>query len=515
MALAVAALLDSRFSTQAGIYEILEHADAVPGVFDVRIGRWLAWPAVKVLIYARLCNALDAAPMALPQARRVFTGASLFSRLPVTWLRLRSALAQLPDPTRPRVAWLSGAYARRGPDGVEHDAIFGDLTSELTTDAEQVFLQPPVIAPAASGIHAEPICQLATDLANQLTAMQRFRPAVRQAAAALAQRLVTVTPTVAELTWDRVCLDALSMFEARRVAWTAVFARIKPAVVLLTNAPYMAGEVAAAKASGAVVAEFQHGLFGPRCPEYGWPGALASRRDRMAVADRFYVFGDLFRGGALKNAFWRADDVRVLGSPEIERLRGRAARPTPNGGPPRMVFLTQPMMRSEALEFLDTFLRGMERGDYPPARVTIKVHPSEQPQSQEYAALAARYPRWCTVAGPTEDAASVILEHDLAVSYTSYALIEAVGLGRAAVSISGRQAPGGVFALCPIPGAGDAIPVVASPAELATAVSRAARPVAASTGTGFFAPQPPGSMAQAVRDLLVLRSAQRAGGLRG
>jgi hypothetical protein len=493
--------VDSRFTTQAGIYEILEQADAVPGVFDVRIGRWLAWPAVKVLIYARLCNTLDAAPMAMPQARRVLTGASLFSRLPLTWLRLRSDLGQLPVSTRPRVAWLSGAYARRGPDGVEHDAIFGDLTSELTTDAEQIFLLPPVIAPAATGIHAEPIYQLATDLANQLTSLQRFRPAVRQAASTLAERLVAVTPTVAELTWDRVCLDALSMFEARRIAWTAVFGRIKPAVVLLTNAPYLAGEVAAAKASGAVVAEFQHGLFGPRCPEYGWPGALASRRDQMAVADRFYVFGDLFRGGALKNAFWRADDVRVIGSPEIERLRGRMARPTPNGGPPRIVFLTQPMMRAEALEFLDRYFRGIETGEFPAATVTIKVHPSEQGQLQEYAALAARYPKWCRIAGPADEAASVILEHDLAVSYTSYALIEAVGLGRAAVSISGRQAPGGVFALCPIPGASDAIPVVASPAELAAAASAFAA-AGAQAGVGFFAPQPPGSMKRAVCELL-------------
>ena len=508
--------MDPRFSTQAGIYEILEHADAVPGVFDVRIGRWLAWPAVKVLIYARLCNALDAAPMAMPQAKRVFTGASLFSRLPMTWLRLRSELAELPAATRPRVAWLSGAYARRGPDGVEHDAIFGDLTSELTADAEQVFLQPPVIAPSASGVHAERIYQTATDLANQLTSLQRFRPAVRRAAATLAQRLVTVTPTVAELTWDRVCLDALSMFEARRMAWTTVFDRIKPAVVLLTNAPYLAGEVAAAKTSGAIVAEFQHGLFGPRCPEYGWPGALASRRDRMAVADRFFVFGDLFRGGALKNAFWRTEDVRVIGSPAIERLRGRTPRSTPNGGPPRMVFLTQPMMRGEAIGFLDRYLRGVETGEFPAASVTIKVHPSEQSQRQEYAALAARYPKWCTIAGPEDDAASAILEHDLAVSYTSYALIEAVGLGRAAVSISGRQAPGGVFALCPIPGAIDAIPVVASPAELAAAsafarastfaeatADRSAGPgFGAQAGAGFFAPQAPGTMAAAVRELL-------------
>lgn len=495
--------MDPRFKTQAGIYEILEQADAVPGVLDIRIGRWLAWPAVKNFIYARLCNALAAEPMASPQTRRVFTGVSLFSRLPSTWLRLRSELAKLPAPSqRPRVAWLSGAYARRGADGVERDAIFGELPAQLTPHVEQLWLQPPVITAAASGIHAETVYQLATDLGNQLTSLQRLRPAVLNAARALAERLPAVTPTVAGLTWHRACLDALSMFEARRMAWNVVFARLKPAVVLLTNAPYLSGEVAAAKASGALVAEFQHGLFGPRCPEYGWPGRLASKRDEMAVADRFYVFGDLFRGGALKNAFWRADDVRVIGSADIERLRSQTPPPAAGRAGPRIVFLTQPMTRTDAIAFWDRFLNGVRSGEYPRASLTIKVHPSERHAAAEYAALAGRHPALCAVAGPDEDASRLMIDHDLVVSYTSYALIEAVGLGRTAVSISGEQSPGGVFALCPIPGATGAIPVVSSPAELAAVAARSSRGPESPAARGFFAPQAPGTLLQATLDLL-------------
>ena len=495
--------MDPRFKTQAGIYEILEQADAVPGVLDIRIGRWLAWPAVKNFIYARLCNALAAEPMASPPTRRVFTGVSLLSRLPATRLRLSAELAKLPAPSeRPRVAWLSGAYARRGADGVERDAIFGELPAELTPHVEQLWLQPPVITAAASGVHAEAVYQLATDLGNQLTSLQRFRPAVRNAAKALAERLTAVTPTVAGLTWQRACLDALSMFEARRMAWRLVFARMHPAVVLLTNAPYLSGEVAAAKASGAVVAEFQHGLFGPRCPDYGWPGVLAAKRGEMAVADRFYVFGDLFRGGALKNAFWRADDVRVIGSADIERLRRRVQEPASGNAQPRIVFLTQPMTRSDAIAFWDGFLSGVRSGEYGPASLTIKVHPSERHAAAEYSALAARHPALCRVADLDEDASRLMIDHDLVVSYTSYALIEAVGLGRRAVSISGEQSPGGVFALCPIPGAGDAIPTVSSPAELSALVAHAARVVVTPAAHGFFAPQAPGTLLQATLDLL-------------
>lgn len=494
--------MDSRFTTQAGIYDVLEQADAVPGVHDIYIGRWLAWPAVKVLIYARLCDFLAAAPMASPDAKRLMRGASLFSRLPVTWLRLRSELNKLPaSGAKPRVAWLSGAYTRRSADGGRRDALFGDVPSQLEAYAEQLWLLPPTIGAGTTGMHAEPVYAVATDLANQLTSLQRFRPAVRNAARALAAKLSALTPTVAGLSWHRVLLDALAMFEARRIAWGAVFKRLRPAVVLLTNAPYQVGEVAAAKAAGVMVAEFQHGLFGPRCPEYGWPGALSSRRDALAVADRFFVFGDLFRGGALKNAFWQADQVRVIGSTEIERLRTSPPQRPRAGGEPRLLFLTQPMTRADAIGFLDRFLAGVQSGELPRVLLTIKVHPSERHAAAEYAMLAARYPVLCTVAPPDEDASQLMVEHDVVASYTSYALIEAVGLGRAAVSISGEQSPGGVFALCPIPGAVDAIPTVSTPAELAALIASAPRG-ASTAANGFFAPQPPGTLLQAILDLL-------------
>ena len=495
--------MDTRFQTQAGIYEVLEQADVVPGVLDVSIGGWLAWPAIKVLIYARLFNALDDAPMAMPPTRRVFRGAALGSRLPSTWLRLRSALAALPvRAPGPRVAWLSGSYARQGADGVTRDALFGELPSELGAFAEQVWLQPPLVSDAAGGVHAEAVYEIATDWSNQLTSLQRFRPAVRAAAEALAGKLLSISADVGGLSWQRVCLDALSTFEARRIAWTKVFQHLRPDVVVMTNAPYLSGEVAAAKACGALVAEYQHGLFGPRCPEYGWPGVLAPHRARMPVPDQLFVFGELFRGAALKNGFWRGEEVRAIGSAAIERTRAIASSTPAQAGPPRLVFLTQPSTRSEATAFWREVLAGVASGAFPRIALTIKVHPSERDRAGEYAALAAEYASHCRIAEPGEDAIQVMLDHDVVVGYTSYSLIEAVGLGRVAVSISGRQAPGGVFALCPIPGAGAAIPTVFSPRELAAALSQPAAGGPGPAAVGFFAAQPPGALLHSVLDLL-------------
>jgi hypothetical protein len=275
---------------------------------------------------------------------------------------------------------------------------------------------------------------------------------------------------------------------------------MRPNVVIMTNAPYLSAETAAAKACGATVVEFQHGLFGPRCPEYGWPGAYSAMRARMPVADKLFVFGDLFSGAAVKNGFWRATDVRAIGSAAIERARTTASHASRSGAR-RVVFLTQPATRGEAVAFWKDVLAGVMAGSFPPISLTIKVHPSERDRSAEYASLAAGYSAICRLAGANDDPIEVMLDHDVVVGYTSYGLIEAVGLGRMAVSISGRQTPGGIFALCPIPGASAEIPTVSSPAELATIISQSAS-TAVSRGGEFFTAQPAGALLQPILELL-------------
>ena len=224
----------------------------------------------------------------------------------------------------------------------------------------------------------------------------------------------------------------------------------------------------------------------------------------MPVADRLFVFGDLFRAGALKNGFWRAEDVRAIGSAAIERQRAHARPAESKGGDPRIVFLTQPMTRPQALSFWRRFLEGVASGEFARASLTIKIHPSERDRTAEYGTLAAEFPSLCRIAESDVDATQVMLDHDVVAGFTSYGLIEAAGLGRPAVSISGEQTPGGVFALCPIPGASDAIPTVSSPQELAALISGATRGTGPdrTAPLGFFASQGPGVLLQASLDFL-------------
>ena len=195
-----------------------------------------------------------------------------------------------------------------------------------------------------------------------------------------------------------------------------------------------------------------------------------------------------------------ADDVRAIGAAAIERLRCTVNLPSRQHEPGRCSRLSR--RRTPRRWRSGGVSRRVASGASPRVTLTIKIHPSERDRAGEYATLAGEYPSLCRVAGPDEDAHRVMLEHDLVVGYTSYGLIEAVGLGRGAVSISGEQTPGGVFALCPIPGAADSIPTVSSPEELGALIARSATTAAAPAAHGFFAPQPPGALLQALLDVL-------------
>ena len=497
--------MDARFATHEGIYTILQRADDLPGLLDVRVGEWLAWPAAKTYVYSRLFAALFVSDDFQASGPRVLRTDHALRRLRRAFAHLRAALDALPARgTRARIAWLVSTHPSVGPDGIVRDSIVDDVPRALSAHADQIWFAAPVGAAEAGGIAATTVHDAANTLAAALEPLQRLRPSVRKAAADMARRLRALSPDAGGESWSRLLVEALSAFEAHRLAWNRVFRAVRPSVLLVTDAAYHVGEVAAAREAGVRVAEFQHGLFGPRCPEYGWPRGLAESKRRVPVADRLFVFGDLFRDAALHNGFWQPEQIRVIGSGALHRHRAALADAARDRSVPRVLFFTQLISRGDALKFWNAYLTEMTQGRVRSCAVTIKVHPEERRDGGVYDVLAARFADRCTVVSWDAEPLALTRAHDVVVSYTSNALIEAVGLGVPAVSLSGTHVPAGVFGLCPIPGAAAMIPTVTTPLELDRIIADLTAGRDVSSSRGFYADHAAGTALAACLELLTV-----------
>src|SRR5207237_2116041 len=119
---------------------------------------------------------------------------------------------------------------------------------------------------------------------------------------------------------------------------------------VLTDSPFKCGEIAAARELSLPVIELQHGMFGPRCPEYSWPAAFSACKSEMPLPDRLFVFGELWRRLALEGGFWTEDETPIAGAGAIDRYRA-AARQGSVGRATRLVFMTQETNRQFIVEF--------------------------------------------------------------------------------------------------------------------------------------------------------------------
>jgi hypothetical protein len=481
--------MSSQLDTLQGLYDFFDAATALPEQGRHCLGRWLAWPAAKMYLYTELLGRIlatgardDALWAAPPPSRLARHQARLAAGMSVLRFLRLAAAAPVSDP--PAIAWMVATFPSRGPDEIVRDSIFDELPERLAAFGRQVALVET--GPHGCGvgpIQPSALALAAAPLAAALAPLMARRRRVAVAAAAIADALTRLAPG-APIDFAQSVRSALGAFEARRIVWRTVLRRLNPALLIVTDGGFRAGEIAAAKECGIPVVEFQHGLFGPQCPDYGWPRSYAAQQAAMPTADSLAVFGSIFRTAALARGFWRDDAVSVVGNGTIDRyLATSSTRHTPAPPLRRVLFLTQNLNRSEATAFWLAYLAGGERGDFPTIELTLKIHPAEADATEPYDRLAARYPAVCRVAAADASTHRLIAEHGLIVSFTSNGLVEAGAFGRPAVSLAAAQTPAGLLGLCPLPGLSAGIQTVRSPAEFATRLTGPAEPSAAAAAS--------------------------------
>ncbi len=438
--------------------------DETPGIGEILMGRWCAWPIAKRHINQalrdRFVDRSDGAErrqsararwrFRVEKARWATIGAAQFVR--------HSGLRR-----SPHVLVLTHGKNRRERDA---EGRYVDVFLDSLLNSGALRLPPFVVEEATGWGHPSPPAGprhlfhefLATST-SVFAKLESIHRAALAPAADLARIAVESGIPVPEARLRERLARGLVAFEARRRSSLRFLSRSRARGVMLVMAPL--ASIAAARELGLPVFEFQHGSMGTEHPSYQWSGALASVRDRMPVPTHLLTFGELWRNLLLQRGFWRADEVFAVGGARMERHLEAAKRRTRPDRPFSVLYLSQWPCRSAAAAFWDDALRvSAARGIA--FDLAIKLHPSERRQGAEYRAVAARHPTRCRVLDAEENAYELILGSDMVVSHSSTGLIESAALGVPTVSLCLGAIPSGIAGMTNIPELKDAIVHIAT-----------------------------------------------------
>jgi hypothetical protein len=451
----------------AEVYQLLGELDRLPGIMEPRIGRWRAWPMAKMQLAWHLLHAPSAAGRNSAASLLRKAGARLpryAGALPRIWRRFEVG------PSSGAIGMLHVPRMHCFRDGRQRDFIFGDLLTGAGLKHPVIALQHPLAADPPSLLPQAPQ-SLTIDLApyhlaaEQLALVLMAGPRLRRTAAALNCRLDHTAMALERGARGRRVLLALALFEARRRIFRRLFERLTLHALVVSYAPGRHGEIAAARELGLPVVELQHGVIGSHCPDYAWPHELRPCKAEMPLPDRIAVFGPMFRELVLSSGFWNAAEVVATGAAAMEAHRSGTRAGHRCRGPLRLLFMSQAPSRVAAIAFwreLAASSRFITRG----YQVVIKLHPEETHEIEAYQSLVRSAPERLSLLAADVNPIDAMLAADVVVSYNSMALIEALALGRAAVSICGGPIPNGFAGTFGLPEIVGAMPHVNCPEAL-------------------------------------------------
>jgi hypothetical protein len=235
------------------------------------------------------------------------------------------------------------------------------------------------------------------------------------------------------------CRRHAKMFRRGLAYYARLFDDVTPRGLVLMNAYGHHGAVAAARARGLPVVEFQHGVIHRDHPGYIWSDAARRVADALPIPTAIATWGEFWSGILLRAGYWENRHVHAVGSTRMDWLRNRLGDA---GGAPddvlHIVFTTQHPTREAALAVLDEFL-ALTRDRAVAVNLTLKVHPIEQPHLPVYRDFAAKHPEVRVLAAREADTLALIAAADVHVSGWSTCHYEAIGLGTPTVVL---QFPG-------------------------------------------------------------------------
>lgn len=372
---------------------------------------WTAWPLIRFEVSQRLTAVSFPHRRAMSRGQRVFLALADLPRL----IRIKNARLLVKT-------YSSGLIERRG-DRYE-DIWFDDviLAAGSTFKVEMVN-NPNFAARSRRGLVRRDLASAALEIAASLLSRRRASPAIQSVAGELG-RVLREELGLASV--DEAWIGArLRYFSAMKIVYAALLRRVRPKCVLVADS----GEhalVAAAKETGSVALELQHGINDRSHAGYFWTGYAIPYRPIMPVPHRLLLYGEHWRRELDSDSFW-GESLRVVGNPRIDRYRNVPGIRSKNEC--TALFTTQGLDVERVTGFFRGFLQTLRRRVR--LRLLIKLHPIHDTDKSIYLDALSSFHDQVEVLAGDEGASTfdLLARANLHISIASASHYDAIGLG--------------------------------------------------------------------------------------
>jgi hypothetical protein len=335
---------------------------------------------------------------------------------------------------------------KRLKDGKFKNVLFDELI------LEGIIEDPLVLAISKEGILLEPSCvgtDIYLDHLSHLTTVlaKRYSKqfAVSEQVDVLYRLVLRFLKTYdIDVTIEKGFIIAkLSYCKAECNLYKKLFKNLKPKTIVVTDQSF-AGKIQAANDLNIKVVEFQHGLMDKFYPHYTLPREYSAFKKNLVLADKIVVFGEFHRQQVLEHGFWNENDVIVVGNVQINEVRNEFAGAKQMHSKLKIIFPTQ-----GRYSFSNTIkvLEQLSNLDSTRFEVIIRPHPLEPDDCLSYyRRIVDGFPVF-QLKEERVSIYSLIFESDVVLGFDSTTLLEAIAMGKPAITIASAEFPRGIHSM--------------------------------------------------------------------
>lgn len=238
-------------------------------------------------------------------------------------------------------------------------------------------------------------------------------------------------------------VSILTIFRSEYIVFRLFFKIIKSRLIFFTDQS-ATGKMAAALSSGAKVLELQHGLMDEYYPHYTHSPLFKTIKKDLINPTKIVLFGDYYKDVLLKKNYKDESDFVVIGSFQMHLQRiQKTTSVDSNDGIIKLFLPTQGRLIFEKTKRLLQII-----GDCFNDRIhlVIKPHPNETEENKEWFRLYCNK-EYLKFNDSNKSIMDFIEEATIVIGFDSTTLLEAVGLGKPAITITSSELPKGVHSL--------------------------------------------------------------------